>query len=256
MEYNLLLEHIILLGFIATAGGFISALAGSSGMLILPSLLLTGIPVSTAIGTTKLYTTISLLSSTLTFIQNKVFDYRYWLATGVATLVGGAFGVALLQLFDPSTLGKVVPLLLIVSACFSLFNKKVIPQKIKIETNAEITKKPIVNFFSVILGVYSGFIGAGTSLLWLSLLRQLFNYNLFQATAIANFMSFISNISALITFFVFGQVSIYLGVFLALAGAAGSYLGAKVAISRGTKLIKPMIVFTTCAVSLKLIVSA
>ena len=93
--------------------------------------------------------------------------------------------------------------------------------------------------WGVLLGFYSGFIGAGSGVFWISVSTKFLNVDLKQATAVANLMTFITNVSALIGFMFLKSVDYKLGVVIAIAGAIGSYLGAHLIMKYGSKFIRP-----------------
>ncbi len=246
------LDVTLLLGAVAVVGGFVSAVAGSSGMLMLPALLLVGTPVPVALGTNKFYTTISLLASSFRFVRKKIFEPRIWLITGIATFIGAIVGVVLVQIIDPGFLKTALPILIMLAALYSLFGKS-----FKLGSIPFIAKyrKAFLNTSSTMLGVYSGLIGAGTSLFWMALLTQVMQIDLVEANAVANYMCFVSNVTALVMFFIFSEVDIMLGLVLAVMGAVGAYFGANMAIKYSKKVIQPAMVFTTCVLAVKVLMS-
>lgn len=241
-----------MLAGLAAIGGFISAIAGSSGMLTLPALLIAGMPAPIALGTNKFYTTVNLSASTLKFYREKIFQPRYWLVTALATLVGAIIGVLLVQIANPEFLKKSLPILIILAAIYSLSSKSH-------TLDTMVALVPPTSLFakgaSLLIGIYSGFIGAGTSLFWIALLRKHFALGLLEANAVANFMSFVSNVMALVVFIILGEVNFKLGLLMAVSGAVGAYFGAHIAIKFGRQIIKPAIAITTCVLSVKLLFS-
>jgi uncharacterized membrane protein YfcA len=245
-------ELNLLLGSLAAVGGFISAIAGSSGMLTLPALLMAGMPAPLALGTNKFYTTMNLSASTIKFYREKIFDPRFWWVAAMATLLGAVVGVILVQIANPEFLKKALPVLMILAAAYSLSSKShgLADHVMRASPNTLFAKVS-----SFLIGIYSGFIGAGTSLFWIALLRKHFGLGLLEANAVANFMSFVSNIMALLVFILFGEVNFMLGLLMAVSGAVGAYFGAHIAIKFGRQIIKPAIAITTCVLSVKLLLS-
>jgi len=229
------------LGIVSLAAGFLSAIAGSSGLIILPVLLIVGVPPQIALGTNKLYTTTSLITSALCFIRNGFFSPRFWIATSIATAIGTLFGVGLTQIFSNQTLKTLLPLLIAIMAIYLLLPKK--PWK---RLNPPATPKCRKGLaVSALLGLYSGFLGAGTGSLWTMIATSMFGKDIMEASAISRFMCFFSNFVALIVFVLLSQIDYSIGLILSIGGAIGAYFGSRLAIRWGAKFMRTILVSST-----------
>ncbi len=76
-----------------------------------------------------------------------------------------------------------------------------------------------------------------------------------KATAHTKVLNFTSNIASLIFFAIGGHMVWVAGLVMAVGQLVGGSLGAKLVISKGTRLIKPLIVTMTLLLSLKLLLS-
>ena len=92
------LTTILLLGIVALLGGFIDAIAGGGGMLVMPALLSIGMPPHLVVGTNKLVGTFGTLSASVTFIRKGLFQPALWWAMSFGTLVGALLGAVLIYL--------------------------------------------------------------------------------------------------------------------------------------------------------------
>jgi len=178
------------LSSISLLGGFLGAATGSSGMLALPLLLAVGVPPHVALGTSKFYTTAVLSTATIHFIRRKIFDPRYWVAAGVATLLGSLVGILLVQLITPTLLRKILPLAIGVLSTFSMYLLFSGRQKSRMKGSMlPITQQP-KSFYNVllggILGVYSGALGIGTGIFWTTAIMRFFKVDLTTANAISS----------------------------------------------------------------------
>ena len=235
----------LLLSAIAFIGGMVSAISGGAGMVLLPALLMAGVPPHLALGTNKLYTTAGLFTSAVTFIKKGLFQPRFWLAASIATLAGAAGGAGLAMLISNESLNYILPFILLTVTVY-LF----LPHNPK-----PITKKPKSTHTQAIafsLGIYSGFIGAGTASIWTATAMRVFNIPLLEASALSRSMCFVANATALVVFMCLKQVDYKLGLILALTGTAGAYLGTKLALQYGKKLIKPVLLSVICIMTIKL----
>ena len=69
MELTLDFTTMLLLGIVALLAGFIDAIAGGGGMLVMPALLGIGMPPHLVVGTNKLVGTFGTFSASLTFVR-------------------------------------------------------------------------------------------------------------------------------------------------------------------------------------------
>ncbi len=95
-------------------------------------------------------------------------------------------------------------------------------------------------------------IGPGTGTLLVITLVALMGYDFLQASAKAKIVNLATNAGALLLFIPHGSVLWGLGLILAAANVAGSYLGSRMAISRGTKFIRIVFLVVVLALIVKL----
>lgn len=76
---------------------------------------------------------------------------------------------------------------------------------------------------------------------------------LVEATAKTKILNFTSNFAALL-FFIFAGLPIWeIGLVMAVGGFLGARMGAKVVITKGRQLIRPMVVLVSMAMAIKLL---
>ncbi len=72
-------------------------------------------------------------------------------------------------------------------------------------------------------------------------------FDLKKATAHTKALNFTSNIVALVTFFVGGQVVVFVGITMGLGQMFGAYCGSHLLLKRGTRFVR---VFFLCVVAI------
>ncbi|MFT5676692.1 MAG: putative membrane protein YfcA, partial [Paraglaciecola sp.] len=82
---------------------------------------------------------------------------------------------------------------------------------------------------------------------------SLAGYGLAKATAHAKILNFSTNIASLIFFAIGGKVFWMLGGVMLVGQAIGATLGSRLVLTKGTKIIKPLVVTMSIAMSLKLL---
>jgi uncharacterized membrane protein YfcA len=100
----------------------------------------------------------------------------------------------------------------------------------------------------LVIGFYDGMIGPGTGTFLVIALVALMGYDFLQASAKAKIVNLATNAGALLLFIPHGSVLWLLGGILAVANVAGSYLGSRMAIARGSTFIR--VVFLVVVVAL------
>lgn len=109
--------------------------------------------------------------------------------------------------------------------------------------------------FAFIIGFYDGFFGPGTGSFFAIAFIALLGFNLTKATAYSKVLNFTSNISSLLFFMFFGQIYWTVGLCMGAGQILGALVGAKMVVKNGQKLIRPIIVMISFAISLKLFLS-
>ncbi len=239
-----------MLSSLSLFAGVLSAIAGSSGLLMLPALLLTGMPPHMALGTNKLYTTAGLLTSSLVFIRQRLFNYRLWITAILATIFGSILGAGLALIVPTDVIKLILPVMMLGIAIYFL-----LPNKLPNQSTAPQSTKPAAVSSGIVgslIGLYSGFIGAGSASLWTSAAMSIFNIEIVEASALSRVMCLISNTMGLAVFMALRNVDYILGASLVFFGCIGAYFGSKLALRFGSKLIRPTIILISGGMALKL----
>ncbi len=229
-------EALALLFLVAVVAGWVDAVAGGGGLITIPALLLTGVSPAAAIATNKLQGSFGTLAAAIYFVRQRavsINDNRAPLATVCA---GSILGGMALTWIDATYLSYLVPVLLIgIGIYFLLF-----------AGNLDQSRKPRLSrskfnaMAAPSLGFYDGFFGPGTGSFMASALVTLRGSPIRDATAHAKLFNFASNISALVYFVFFGQIVWLAGAAMIGGQILGAYLGARVALKAGAKVIRPI----------------
>lgn len=243
---------LALLCAVALLAGFIDAIAGGGGLLTVPALLTAGLPPHLVLGTNKLAATFGSLTASYTYYKKKLFDPQFWRHALLTTAIGACIGVLVVDQISKAALEKVLPIVILAAAIYSLFAK--VPadhqQQLPQQNRQHIWTQRIQGFS---LGFYDGIAGPGTGSFWMVSSMALYKINLLLTSGLARTMNFVSNGVALLTFGLLGHIHFKLGIAMGLCMMAGSYLGAHTAIRFGSKLIKPLFILMVMAIALRLV---
>ena len=103
------------------------------------------------------------------------------------------------------------------------------------------------------VGFYDGIFGPGAGSFYMLALVSLGGFGILKATAKTKFMNFASNLGGFVGLAVVGAVIWPIGLSMACGQIAGGYLGTKLAIKNGAKLIRPLLVTICVALAIKLL---
>ncbi|MDD4615359.1 MAG: TSUP family transporter, partial [Caldisericia bacterium] len=205
------------------------------------------------LGTNKLSASFSSFTSSLRYFCSQKTNLRLMLILAPFTLVGSIVGVRTILLINNTLLHIVLSIGILTVGLYSIFH----PSLGSIDSSLQHpTKKSLWlgMLLSLALGFYDGFFGPGTGSFLMFTFIKLFGYDYLRSSANARFLNFISNITSLITFIVYGKVLFIVGIPVGICMIGGSWLGSHMAIKNGNKIVKPIFVIVTIAVAVKLII--
>jgi uncharacterized protein len=242
---------------VGLAAGFVDAIAGGGGLIMLPGLLLTGLPVGSAIATNKLCGTAGALTSTLKFAQAKQIDWRASLTMGIPAILGAYLGSRSIGLLPTAWAEPVVISLMIAITLFVVIT----PDFGAAQATTTPSNSPRLSFKQLLLGIaaggaigfHDGFFGPGTGIFLVFALLSLWSLDFLRGTGTTKVINLMTNFTALITFAANGNIDYTKGIIGAFGVGIGSFIGATFATKKGAKLIKPLFIAVTVSLILKLI---
>lgn len=170
----------------------------------------------------------------------------------LCTFLGAVAGTILIQQLDAGFLATLMPVLLISIALYFMFSPSISDE----EKKQRIGSTGFGLLIGSSVGFYDGFFGPGTGTFFTLAYVALAGYGMAKATAHTKVLNFTSNLASLL-FFAFGGHIVWMaGMVMALGQLIGGRLGAKLVLSKGTRLIKPLIVTVTLVLSIKLLLTS
>jgi len=234
-----LIDKFILFPLIFLAG-FVDSIAGGGGLISLPAYLFIGVPSHYALGTNKLSSTIGTIFSTLRYAKGRAIIYSVGLPSVVGSLIGSYIGAKLALLLSPDRLKIILTILIPLAALFVFFGRKN-EQSVEKQINFKSVRTYIMSFLiGLSIGTYDGFFGPGTGTFLIILYVSILSIDHVSASGTAKIVNLASNIGALVTFIFGGKVIYSLGLPAALFGIVGNWLGSGLALKKGSKVIKPI----------------
>ena len=231
-------DVIAMLFGVATVAGFIDAIAGGGGLLTIPALLSTGLPPAIALGTNKLQACGGSFSASLYFVRKKAVDLKQVALLILLTFIGAALGTIVVQNIDVNALKIGLPFLIFAISIYFLFSPNIGDQDRK-----QRISYPLFGFTAGMgLGFYDGVFGPAVGSFYTLAFVLLLGFNLTKAVAHAKVLNFTSNFASLL-FFIFGGAVVWeIGFIMLIGQFIGATLGARMVVTKGKKLIRPMLV--------------
>lgn len=235
-----ILLKILLICPITFLAGFVDSIAGGGGLISLPAYFAIGIPPHMATGTNKCSSTFGSFFATIRYLKNGKVHLQSAIFAAVMALIGSYFGALLNLHIDEKYLRYILIIILPIIA-FVLFHKKGYGNENHIN-NLSKNKIIILSMLSgFVIGTYDGFFGPGTGTFLIFCFSGFIGFDLITSSGNAKVVNFSSNIAALITFAIHGKIIYTIGIPAAIFGILGNWIGSGVALKKGTKIIRPML---------------
>lgn len=236
-------EILALLFFVALFAGCIDTLAGGGGLIVLPALILAGLPPLQALGTNKLQGSTGTFTATLMMLRHRRVQWSAVRLTMFTAFLGAASGSIALQFIDPGFLSFVIPLVLIVIAVYFLFAGKML----EAGTKARISTALYRNVVAPVIGLYDGMFGPGAGSFFALSGVALQGRTLLDATAIAKTLNFATNLASLLVFLLAGQVVWTVGLVMMAGQASGAWVGSHILFRINPQYLRVVIVLICLA---------
>jgi hypothetical protein len=223
-----------LLAAAAFAAGFVDAVAGGGGLVTVPALLAAGLDPHLALGTNKGQASFGATASVVGFWRQGGIDRHRALpafACGALGAVAGALGQLAI---DPKPLKPIVLALLVAAAIVIAVSPKP-----KSHGHASALTLALIAF---VLGAYDGFFGPGTGTLLILAFVTFAGDTMTRASGNAKIVNLASNLASLVTFAIRGTILWSVALPMAAANALGAWTGAHVAVKRGDKLVRAVLI--------------
>jgi uncharacterized membrane protein YfcA len=237
------------------SAAFIDAISGGGGLITLPAYLASGLPPHIALGTNKIAACFSASSSFAKFAMSGKINWDLVKKSFIFSFVGAILGViTVVKFIETKYLYPIAIIMLFGVLIYTIYNKNI---GYKNEFSG-LTSKNIkyAIFMAFTLGFYDGFFGPGTGSFLIFSLIKIFKFDFTNASGNAKVYNLASNIGSIIMFTIFGKANYMLAILMGLIMMVGGFLGAKVAVKKGSQFIKPVFLTITVIVLTKMILEA
>jgi len=242
-------DVLALLMAAAFIAGVVDSIAGGGGLITLPVLVLAGAPPVTAIATNKVQGVFGAGMAAFAYGRAGHVNLRRQLKPALLAFFAAVCGALLTSHLPTDVIRLGLPVLLIGIALFCAFK----PGLNDLDRAERIA--PAVFSLSIVplVAFYDGLIGPGAGAFYMLGFVGLAGYGVLKATAHTKLLNFASNAGGIATYAVVAQPWWAVGLAMGAAQMAGAWVGSKLAMRIGSKLIKPVLVTAATALALRLL---
>ncbi len=246
------LNLFFLLFLVAIFAGFVDSIAGGGGLIVLPAMLILGIPPLEALGTNKLQAQFGSASATIAYARRGHVDLKKQFPMALMAFLGGIVGAIIAAFVPPDILRMIMPFLLIAIAIYFAFK----PNLSDLDSHRRIT--PILFGLTIVplVGFYDGIFGPGAGSFYMLAFVGLAGFGMLKATAHTKLLNFGSNFGSFLVFTVSGAIMWKLGLIMGLGQFLGAQIGSRLAMKNGAKIIRPLLVISCIAMATKLLIDS
>ncbi|MFG3345254.1 sulfite exporter TauE/SafE family protein [Streptomyces sp. NPDC048018] len=250
------LTTLALLCVAALAAGWIDAVVGGGGLLLLPALLLglPHLPAAQILGTNKAVAIVGTSGAAVTYVRKAPVQVGTAVRIGIAALAGSMGGAFFAAGISSQVLRPVIMVVLLAVAGFVMFRPSFGTRPGGVARPA-LTRARIVTAIVVVgggIGFYDGLFGPGTGTFLVLALTAVLHLDLVTASATAKIVNVCTNAGALAMFAYQGHVMWLLAGVMAVFNLAGGMIGARMALRKGSEFVRGVLLVVVFSLVAKL----
>ncbi|MGC9323874.1 MAG: sulfite exporter TauE/SafE family protein [Desulfomonilia bacterium] len=237
---------IFAIGFVAA---FVSAMSGcGSGMITLPSWLLLGYPLPTALACDKVNACVWTLLASKNYLGTASVRWKLLLVMTALGILGSVTAAYLVITIDESVLKPVIGVIILITLVMISISKETAPEKEQASSG-----DALMGLLGFPLGYYEGFFGAGNGIFTAFTFSKLKGFSLVKSLGYYYAMAFVWSLVAAVVLIKSGFADIPLFACASLGAGLGGHLGSKLGSARGSSFVKRVLVVLGTILGIKLI---
>jgi uncharacterized membrane protein YfcA len=229
---------LLLLALAGLAAGFVDAVVGGGGLVQLPALLI-GLPNAAPVqvlATNKLSSIAGTTVSSATYYRRVRPDPRTFGPMMACAFAGSVGGAVIGSHISDSAFDPIVLVVLVVVGAYVVLRPSLGESTLlRYDGRRHVG---IAMLAGLLIGCYDGALGPGTGSFFVISLVAMLGYSFLEASAKARIANWATNLAALCVFVPQDAVLWKVGVVMGACNLVGGYLGARTAVSRGTRFVR------------------
>ena len=245
-------ERLAFLLFVGVFAGAVNTVAGGGSLLTIPALIFLGLPPAMANATNRVGVFLQSVVAAIQFHrEGKLPLARSW-GILAAACIGAAAGAFLAVQIEPAMFRRVIGVAMLVMLAVLLIQPK---RWLKEGLRQRAVPLALELAAFVLIGAYGGFLQAGVGLFLLAALVLLSGHDLLDANGIKSLLVAAFTVPAMMIYLAHGLVDWAPGLALAVGSMAGAWLGTKLAVGYGPRLIRVVLILVVTASSIRLLLN-
>ena len=233
------------------AGGFINVMAGGGSVITVPVLIFLGVPGPVANGTNRLPILAHNITAALTYLRHGLPQSGMILSLSLCAIPGAVAGALVGARLPAETfnilLAAVMAGVLILMLTGTGQSKPISAEMVSPRRRA------LGHLLMVVAGFWGGFIQIGMGFVLLPILNRVLGMDLVAANVHKVFIILVYTVSALLVFGSELQLLWWVGAVMAIGNAVGGWMGARLTLSGGERVIRMMVILAIAGMIVKLI---
>jgi uncharacterized membrane protein YfcA len=243
--------ELLLVSLASVLAGFIDAIVGGGGLILVPALF-SVFPTThpaTLFGTNKSASIWGTAISARQFSRRVDMHWGTLLPAAAAGFAGSFLGAWAVTVISPDFLRRLLPFVLLGVLLYTVVRKDL--GRDHNPALAGHQQALVACAIGLVLGFYDGFFGPGTGSVFVFLVVRVLGYDFLHAAASAKLLNTATNLAALILFALKGHVWWHYALALAVANVVGSLMGTHLALKHGASFVRVVFMFVVSALILK-----
>jgi uncharacterized membrane protein YfcA len=234
-------HFVVFLVLSGIAGGFVNTVAGGGSLIMVPALMLLGLPAGAANASSRVAVLAQSTTSTAGFARAGRLDRAAALDVVPYTVVGAILGAYVATLIP----AKVFQPLLVVTMLVTAFLLFAHPETLAPPMGTMVrraTGRPLAMLALVGCGFYGGLLQGGVGIVLISVLGGMLRYDLVRGNALKGLVVAIYTVPVLILFVATGLVHWVPALVLAASSSVGAQLAVIFAVKKGADAVRKLVV--------------
>jgi uncharacterized protein len=244
--------EIYYLCFFAFLAGFIDAMVGGGGLIQTPAIfiLMPQLSLSQSFGCVKLASFSGTATAAVQYLRRIHLPWRAVVPAFITALLFAVAGARLVSRFSKASFIPFIIITLVVVLIYTLVKKQ-----FGLHNDRQLTPVKTIIFSLLtgsVLGFYDGVFGPGMGSFLIFAYVTLFHFDFLKASATAKIVNTASNMAALTYFIATGAVVFSIALPMAACNIAGSLLGSRVALKKGSRFVRFIFIIVVSLLIVKL----
>ncbi len=255
LPLNIDLPQLIGVCLVAFCAGFIDAVSGGGGLIQLPGVMtcLPNLPVVTLLAINKTSSVLGTSLATVEYARKGLIDFKRMRRIALLAMFTSALGAYTAKKVPNEFLKPLIIVLIAFMIVFTLV-KKDFGNKESVSGFTPAQQTALGCVMGLLIGFYDGFFGPGTGNFLIMGLIFIYGLDFLHASADAKVVNLATNIAAMAMYISLGVGNLLLGVTMGLFNMAGSWLGVRTAVLKGSKFIRVLFIAISAGLLIKQIV--